>query len=672
MNSNKKTWQNLLYFVTGIVVLVALLNFFTAPVKPADTPINTSEIITAINQGKVSKITISEEGVTTVSLFKDDSKDKNNTVPKIGPSFVGSELQFQESLATTAEKLGSKIEPDKINQIEFKQEKASFWAKHFADILNVVLLVGGLIFAGYFFLKMVQSTNNRSISFGQTNAKTFESETGPKVTFADVAGAVESKGELFEIVDFLKRPQEYFEMGARIPRGLLMTGAPGVGKTLMARAVAGEAGVPFLYLSGSEFVEMFVGVGASRVRDLFKKAKKLSPCIIFIDEIDAVGRQRGTGLGGGNDEREQTLNQILVEMDGFDNTTPVIVIAATNRPDVLDPALLRPGRFDRQIQINLPDLKERIEILKVHSKNKKFADDINLEIVAKRTPGFSGADLMNVLNEGAILAVRHGLKLITNNVLREAIEKVVLGPSLVSKVIKPEDKKLTAYHEAGHALVATILQDADKVQKITIIPRGRAGGYNFFASEDRTTKTKSQFLAEIAVLFGGYTTEKIIYGQMSTGASNDLQVATGIARKMVMKYGMSDMGPVSFDDDRGMNYLGKDIMQESKHYSEETSRRIDSEISKIISDSAAVCHKVISENRQYLDRIANKLIDQEVLEYEEFVELVYDILPQSEKDKYHKEMSEIDKQVKDKKDNQAKSDKNDGAPKSPVLTEAKA
>lgn len=671
MSSNKKNWQNLTYFVIGVIALVFILNTFTSPSKKEDAILNTSEIVQAINDSKVSKITISEEGVTKVYVFKDDSKDKNNLDSKTGPSFYGSELQFQESLATTAEKLGNKIEPDKLSKVEFKQEKASFWAKHFADILNAILLGGVLILAGYFFLKMVQSTNNRSISFGQTNAKTFESESGPKVTFADVAGASESKGELFEIVDFLKRPQEYFEMGARIPRGLLMTGAPGVGKTLMARAVAGEAGVPFLYLSGSEFVEMFVGVGASRVRDLFKKAKKQSPCIIFIDEIDAVGRQRGTGLGGGNDEREQTLNQILVEMDGFDNTTPVIVIAATNRPDVLDPALLRPGRFDRQIQINLPDLKERIEILKVHSKNKKFSDDINLEIVAKRTPGFSGADLMNVLNEGAILAVRHGLKLITNNILREAIEKVVLGPSLVSKVIKPEEKKLTAYHEAGHAIVATVLADADKVQKITIIPRGRAGGYNFFDSQDRTTKTKSQFLAEIAVLFGGYTTEKIIYGQMSTGASNDLQVATGIARKMVMKYGMSDLGPVSFDEDRGMNYLGKDIMQESKHYSEETSKRIDAEITKIIDYCSALCHKTISENRQYLDKIADALIEKEVLEYEEFVELVYDILPQTEKDKYHKEVADIKKQVKDKKESDEKDKSNNNHPPK-VLSEAKA
>lgn len=666
MNANKKNWQNVLYFIAGLAVLVLVLSFFNTPAKKDEAPLNTSEIAQAINQGKVSSITISEEGVTTISLFKDDAKDKNNLIKRTGPGFTGSELQFQESLTTTAEKIGSKIEPDQLSKVEFKQEKIGFWAKYSAEILQYFLLGTVLVLAGYFFLKMVQSTNNRSISFGQTNAKTFDGEGAPKVTFADVAGAKESKDELVEIVDFLKRPQEYYEMGARIPRGLLMTGAPGVGKTLMARAVAGEAGVPFLYLSGSEFVEMFVGVGASRVRDLFKKAKKQSPCIIFIDEIDAVGRQRGTGLGGGNDEREQTLNQILVEMDGFDNTTPVIVIAATNRPDVLDPALLRPGRFDRQVNINLPDLKERIDILKVHSKNKKFADDINLEIVAKRTPGFSGADLMNVLNEGAILAVRHGLKLITNNILREAIEKVVLGPSLLSKVIKPEDKKLTAYHEAGHALVATLLPDADKVQKITIIPRGRAGGYNFFDTQDRTTKTKSEFLAEIAVYYGGYTVEQIVFGQMSTGASNDLQQATGIARKMVMKYGMSDLGPVSFDEDRGMNYLGKDIMQDTKHYSEETSRKIDQEISKIINDSYEVCRKTITENRDYLDRIANALIDKEVLEYEEFAELVYDILPQKEKDKYKKVQEDALQQIADHKKKDKDSDK------SSVLKEAKA
>ncbi|GAB4145444.1 MAG: ATP-dependent zinc metalloprotease FtsH [Patescibacteria group bacterium] len=661
MNGNKRQLQNLIIFIVVLVGVVGLLSFFGGQNRKTPTPVNMSDLVQGISQEKVSKVVIGYDGTTQISLYKTDVKNKDDVEVKPGPTYVGTEAQLQKDLAEFAEKTGQKIDQSQLSKVEFQQEKPSFFVRYGGDILNFVLLVVGLVIVIFFFMRMVQNTNNRSISFGSSSAKNYSDvDEKQKVTFTDVAGSEEAKAELVEIVDFLKRPQEYFDMGARIPRGLLMTGSPGVGKTLLARAVAGEAGVPFLYISGSEFVEMFVGVGASRVRDLFKKAKKLSPCIIFIDEIDAVGRQRGTGLGGGNDEREQTLNQILVEMDGFDNQTPIIVIAATNRPDVLDPALLRPGRFDRQIMINLPDKKERLAILKVHAKNKKMAEDVNLEIVAQRTPGFSGADLMNVLNEGAILAVRSRLKSVTNNILREAIEKVVLGPSLVSKVVTPEDKKLTAYHEAGHALAATMIPEADKVQKITIIPRGRAGGYNFFDKQDKLSKTRSEFVADIAVMYGGYVTEQIVFGQMSTGASNDLQQATGTARKMVIKYGMSDLGPVSFDEERGMSFVGKEMMYDSRNFSEDTARKIDEEVSKILKEGYDLCRKVISENRQYLDRIANALMDQEVLEYEEFMDLMYDALLPADREKYEAEKVRQAEEMKDKKHHSK--DKDDHAP----------
>jgi cell division protease FtsH len=667
--NNRKQIQNLILLVAFLAGTVLLISYTGSQNRTPDPTLNLSQIVQGINDEKISKVTINYDGTTKVSLFKNDSKNPEEVEDKVGPTFAGSETEFQEKLLQASNDLGVQIAPSKLEKVEFKQENPNFFVRYASEIFNFVLLVGGLLLAVYFFMRMIQNTNNRSISFGSSSAKNYsETEEKQKVTFADVAGSDEAKTELIEVVDFLKRPQEYFDMGARIPRGLLMTGSPGVGKTLLARAVAGEAGVPFLYISGSEFVEMFVGVGASRVRDLFKKAKKLSPCIIFIDEIDAVGRQRGTGMGGGNDEREQTLNQILVEMDGFDNNTPIIVIAATNRPDVLDPALLRPGRFDRQIQINLPDKKERLAILKVHSKNKKMDDDVNLEIVAQRTPGFSGADLMNVLNEGAILAVRNRFKAISNNILREAIEKVVLGPSLVSKVITPEDKKLTAYHEAGHALTATIIPEADKVQKITIIPRGRAGGYNFFDKADKSSKTRSEFIAEIAVLFGGYTTEQVVFGQMSTGASNDLQVATGIARKMVVRYGMSGLGPISFDEDRGMSFLGKDMMSDSKNYSPETARRIDEEVESIIQEAYNLCYKTITENRHHLDVIAEALMKNEVIEYEEFMELVYDILTPNEREKYEafKRENLTSKRKNIASDKNTENDKNGGTVMKPA------
>jgi len=429
-------------------------------------------------------------------------------------------------------------------------------------------------------MRGVQGANSRAMSFGQSNAKDFNPNTAQKVSFKDVAGAKEAKEELKEIVDFLRFPKKFHELGAKIPRGVLLLGSPGTGKTLLARSVAGEAKVPYYHISGSEFVEMFVGVGASRVRSLFQKAKKNSPCIIFIDEIDAVGRRRGAGLGGSHDEREQTLNQILVEMDGFEPSHNVIVIAATNRPDVLDPALLRPGRFDRRVVIDLPDIKDRIAILKVHARKKPLAKETDLKKIAERTPGFSGADLANILNEGAILAARNNKKVIVNEDLFEAIEKVMIGPEKKSRVISEKEKKITAYHEAGHAIVSHFLPKADPVHKVSIIARGQAGGYTLkVPTQDKSLHSKSEFMAEISVLLAGYLIEKEIFGEATTGATSDLRRATALARRLVTDYGMSaNLGPRTYGEKEEMIFLGKEI-HEQRDYSEKIAEKIDEEIS---------------------------------------------------------------------------------------------
>jgi cell division protease FtsH len=463
----------------------------------------------------------------------------------------------------------------------------------------------------------------QAFTFGQSKARvTDPSDANNKVTFKDVAGAREAKEELKEIVDFLRNPKKFLDIGARIPKGVLLTGSPGTGKTLLARAVAGEAGVPFFHLSGSEFVEMFVGVGASRVRDLFKMAKRASPAIVFIDEIDAVGRVRGGGYGGGNDEREQTLNQILVEMDGFEPNDKVIVMAATNRSDVLDPALLRPGRFDRRVTLDLPDRRDREEILMVHSTKKPFGEDVNLKVIAERTPGFSGADLFSLMNEGAILAARENRKKISQFDLIRSIEKVMIGPERKSHLLTKKEKEVTAYHEAAHALVASVLPDADPVHKVTIISRGRALGYTMkIALEERKLNTKKEYLDDIAMSLAGYVAEEMIFGDVSTGPSNDLQVATNLARAMVTRWGMSEaVGPLALENDGGRAMFGQGV--EGKEYSETTSALIDAEVKRIMTEATERARDVLTDRRAVLDAIAQKLIEVETLEQPEYEALI--------------------------------------------------
>ena len=485
------------------------------------------------------------------------------------------------------------------------------------SLLPLLLLV--IIF--FFMIRQMQGANNKALSFGMSNAREIK-DTKQKITFADVAGAKEAKEELHEIVEFLKNPKKFSDLGAKLPKGVLLMGSPGTGKTLMARAVAGEAEVPFYHLSGSEFVEMFVGVGASRVRDLFGRAKKTAPCIIFIDEIDAVGRQRGTGLGGGHDEREQTLNQILVEMDGFDPNIGVIVMAATNRPDVLDPALLRPGRFDRRVMLDLPDINDREAILNIHAKNKPLAEDVQLRRVAERTPGFSGADLMNILNEAAIRAARRNdTKELQEDVL-DSIEKVLLGPERKSFIMSKEEKNITAYHEAGHALVAHMLPHADPIHKVSIISRGSAGGYTLkLPSEDRRLHKRAQFLADMAVMLGGYISEKETFGDLTTGASDDLRKCTRLARELVTRYGMTEtLGPRVFGEPQEMIFLGKEI-HEQRNYSEKTAETIDLEVEKLIHSAMVTARDIIQKEKVGLDLIAHELVEKETIEKEAFEKL---------------------------------------------------
>jgi cell division protease FtsH len=619
---------NLLSLLGLVMIFMIIIGFnsdFSKNISGQAKPKEFSELVSDIRSKKVSKIEISEnKDLAVVEIYKNpgvkDRKDIAKSEYKLIPGTpLESTLQTINSGLKESDKVEIGAEDGKI--IYLQKEKSAF-QKAFEGLdpsfLFSIILMG--VFA-YFLLRKLAETSGKQMSFGNSRAKLYmDIDNEGKKTFADVAGNEEAKQELLEVVDFLKRPEEYTKMGAKIPRGVLLIGGPGNGKTLMAKAVAGEADVPFLYVSGSEFVEMFVGVGASRVRDLFKEAKRKSPCVIFIDEIDAVGRKRGQGTGGGNDEREQTLNQILVEMDGFEGNESVIVLGATNRPDVLDQALLRPGRFDRQVTVTSPDRKERELILKVHSKNKKLAADIDMGIVAKRTAGFSGADLMNVLNEGAILAVREKQPEITNIILREAIEKVMLGPSLKTKVVTEDQKKLTAFHEAGHAIAATVLAKAKKVQKITIIPRGRAAGYTFNTDDetDSMTRSKQEFLSEITVLFGGYSVEENIFGDITTGGSNDLAKATEIARNMVTKYGMSSLGPISLQES-SMSY---DDKSGSTSYGSETGNKIDLEVKKILTMCHNNCKEIIVKYRSSLDAIANALIEKEVLEYEDFQNIV--------------------------------------------------
>ena len=521
---------------------------------------------------------------------------------------------------------------------EFKVEvKADPESSSFLLILvNVLPFVIFIGIAFWLFSRQV-SGNKNSLDFGKSRAK-LNPDTN-KVTFTDVAGLKEEKEELKELIDFLKNPKKFQKLGARIPKGVLLVGPPGTGKTLLAKAVAGEADVPFYYISGSDFVELFVGVGASRVRDMFQQAKRNAPCLIFIDEIDAVGRQRGTGLGGGHDEREQTLNQLLTEMDGFGANEGIIIIAATNRPDVLDPALLRPGRFDRQVTVNLPDIKGREEILAVHARNKKIADGITLGNLAKRTPGFSGADLENLLNEAALLAVRRNKEVITMSEIDEATDRVLMGPAKASHKYSENDRKLVAYHEAGHAVIGLKLANASDVQKVTIIPRGTAGGYNMMVpSEEKMCSTKTDLLEEITGLLGGRTAEEIVFGEITTGAHNDFEKATKIVRAMVTEYGMSDLGPLQFEQQEGSVFLGRDY-NKSQHFSNEVANEIDMEMRKIINDCHKKAEKIIKENKDLLELIAEALLEYETLTKEQIDYLVKNGKMPEEDDENYEAMS---------------------------------
>ncbi len=517
------------------------------------------------------------------------------------------------------------VTPAELATVKITVESPSgfwFWFEQFSPFLGSILF---LILLVWFFTRQMRGAGVQALSFGQSKARvTMPDDTKQKVTFKDVAGAKEAKQELAEIVDFLRNPKKFLDIGAAIPKGILLMGPAGTGKTLLARAVAGEAGVAFFSVSGSEFVEMFVGVGASRVRDLFKMAKQTAPAIIFVDEIDAVGRVRGTGVGGGNDEREQTLNQILVEMDGFEPTEKVIVMAATNRPDVLDPALLRPGRFDRRVTIDLPDRADREEILKIHAKKKPFAEDVDLTVIAERTPGFSGADLYSLMNEGAILAARENRNKVAQFDLIRSIEKVMLGPERKSHILSKKEKEITAYHEAGHALISSVLPHADPVHKISIISRGRAAGYTLHLPlEDRRLQSKKQFLDDIAVSLGGYVVEKMMFGDVTTGPSNDLQVSTALARDMVTKYGMSDkFGAQAFEGNEGGRAMFGRGLDEHGEYSQKVSAEIDAEVSRIMAEAFAKAEEIVTTHRAALEAIAKRLVEVETIERDEYEKII--------------------------------------------------
>lgn len=610
--------------MTMLFIFLVLMTIYSLIVenKPKTTAVPISEVAADVARGDVSEIRLSGETLTVVYA-------KGGIEKK-------SQKEAGASLSETLRNYG--VPTDKLQAVKISVEKEGgfmYWLVSLAPFIIPVLFIAVFI---WFLTRQVKGAGMQAFTFGQSKPRIISpNDKKQKVTFKDVAGVKEAKQELAEIVDFLKNPKKFLDIGAQIPKGVLLMGAAGTGKTLLARAVAGEAGVPFFSISGSEFVELFVGVGASRVRDLFKLAKQAAPSIIFIDEIDAVGRVRGTGVGGGNDEREQTLNQILVEMDGFEQHDKVIVMAATNRSDVLDPALIRPGRFDRRVTVDLPDRVDREAILEVHAKKKQLAEDVNLRVVAERTPGFSGADLYSIANEAAILAARENRQKIAQFDLIRSIEKVMLGPERKSHLLSEAEKKVTAYHEAGHALVSSVLPYADPVHKVSIIARGRAGGYTLkLPLEDRKLQSRKEFLDDIAVTLGGYITELMLFGDVTTGPSNDLQVASGLARDMVTKYGMSDkLGPVAFETLIGR--LGSRGMHDEKEYSQKIGDAIDAEVSKIINEAYTRAEDILVKHRPALDAIATKLIEVETLEQEEYEKIIiaHGIQPKKKKDIEH-------------------------------------
>lgn len=604
--NNKNIKKGILPYVFLLLALLAIFYFFNVSNKKVNV-LTYNEFITSLNNGEITEITLTpkQNAVVYDVVGKMEDYDQNET--------------FSTRLPLTDTSIDKILNSKYADQIELTTEEDPGSNTFFVILINVlpIVLLGGLII---FFLTKQVGGANKSMDFGRSRAKL--NDENNKTTFKDVAGLTEEKEEVSELIDFLKNPKKFQQMGARIPKGVLLVGPPGTGKTLLAKAVAGEANVPFYYISGSDFVELFVGVGASRVRDMFKQAKHNAPCLVFIDEIDAVGRQRGTGLGGGHDEREQTLNQLLTEMDGFGANEGIIIIAATNRADVLDPALLRPGRFDRQVTVNLPDVKGREEILKVHARNKKFASNISLANIAKRTVGFSGADLENLLNEAALLAVRRNKDKITMSELDEAQDRVLMGPAKKSHKYTEKERKLVAYHEAGHAVVGIKLEGANEVQKITIIPRGVAGGYNLMLPKEETYfSTKKELLESISGLLGGRVTEEIMFHEVTTGAYNDFEKATKIARAMVTEYGMSDLGPIQLEQQEGGVFLGRDY-NKTRNISNEVAHEIDLEMRKIINACYKKTEKVIKENKDLLELIANALLEYETLTKEQIDYLV--------------------------------------------------
>ena len=590
-----KFFKNVLFYLLIIMVIIWMFDFYNEKgAKPAD--ISYSSFLQHVQQEEIKQV-------------------------KIVDNVISGKLKDGQDFSTVAPNDSRLVEKLEAKNVDIKAElppQPPWWMSILSSLLPMLIIVG------LWFMLMNQggAGGGKVMNFGKSRARRYD-EDKIKITFKDVAGAEEAKQELEEVVEFLKSPQKYNELGAKIPKGVLLYGPPGTGKTLLAKAVAGEAGVPFFSISGSDFVEMFVGVGASRVRDLFDQAKKSAPCIVFIDEIDAVGRQRGAGLGGGHDEREQTLNQLLVEMDGFSANEGIIMIAATNRPDILDPALLRPGRFDRQIVVDRPDIKGRAEILKVHVKGKPIGQDVSLDVIAQRTPGFTGADLSNLVNEAALLTARRDKKIINMAEMEEAAERVIMGPERKSRVISDKEKRLTAYHEGGHTIVGMLLDNTDPVHKVTIIPRGRAGGYTLsLPKEDKYYATRSEMLDELKVLLGGRVAEALVLKEISSGASNDLQRATQLARQMICEYGMSEnIGPVTFGHRQDQVFLGRDIARD-KDYSEEVAAEIDKEVRAFIEDAYAATEKLLSDNLDKLHVIAKALIERETLEEEEINQLV--------------------------------------------------
>lgn len=595
-----KFLRNVGFYLLIILVAISIIDYFSTR-NTNRQEVEYTQFLHQVDEGKVSKVVIIQN--TIRGTLSDGTE-----FTTITPDAPNNDPDLYQKLTSKGIDIAAENPPE-----------PPWWSQMFSSVLPILLLIG----VWFFIMQQTQGGGGRVMSFGKSRARMSGADK-IKVTFRDVAGADEAKQELEEVVEFLKHPKKFNDLGARIPKGVLLFGPPGTGKTLLARAVAGEAGVPFFSISGSDFVEMFVGVGASRVRDLFEQAKKNAPCIVFIDEIDAVGRQRGAGVGGGHDEREQTLNQLLVEMDGFAANEGIIIIAATNRPDILDPALLRPGRFDRQIVVDKPDVRGRLAILKVHTKGKPIAKDVDLDILARRTPGFTGADLSNLVNEAALLAARRNKHQIGMVEMEEAIERVIAGPERKSHVMSEEEKRLTAYHEGGHTLVGMMLKHADPVHKVTIIPRGRAGGYTLMLpKEDRNYATRSELLDRLKVAMGGRVAEEVVLKEISTGASQDIQQASRIVRSMIMQYGMSEvLGPVAYGESQNHQvFLGRDLNHQ-RNYSEEVASEIDKEVRKYMEDAYEACRKIITENRDKLELIAQALMERETLTAKELEELL--------------------------------------------------